>query len=228
MYDVGSLGGSAGTTGASIARMALGATDRAIRLALTLWSHAARGGERRDVHGADVPSDRDLAVEMARGDEAALGRVYDRYATLAYAIALRACGDRADAEEAVVDGFLDLWRASPRFAEDRGTLATWLGIMVRNRAIDRRRQRARRRDHAEAERHDMGSDGPDVALSVDVRSALASLQPRQRAVLELAYFGGLTQREIAARLGIPLGSVKSATWRGLEALRCRLERSDAG
>jgi RNA polymerase sigma-70 factor (ECF subfamily) len=227
IYDVGSLGGSRGTTAASITRVALGAQDRAIRLALILWSHAAPGRERRDARPNDVPADRDLARAMAQGDERALARVYDRYATFAYAVALRACGDRADSEEAVVDGFLDLWRAAPRFAEDRGTLAAWLATMVRNRAIDRRRQRARRCDDGDLDRHDLSSDGPDVALSADIRSAIASLRPRQRAVLELAYFGGLTQREIAVRLGIPIGSVKSATWRGLEALRGRLGGVDA-
>lgn len=186
---------------------------------------SARGPDaEREHEPADAPGpardDAVLIAALANGDEQALATLYDRLAPRAYAIALRISRDDGLAEEIVAEAFVRLWRRADRFEPGRGTPAAWFGEIVRNCAIDELRRRGRRPPEVNVAIAAMrGEDGPDLAEQLTVREAVAALPPRQRAVLELAYFAGLTQRDIAKRTGMPLGTVKSLTWRGLEVLR---------
>lgn len=178
--------------------------------------HAVPSGETV----REPTSDAALMSEVAAGDEQALARLYDRYAPLAYSIALRICGDAASAEEVVTDAFLRLWQSARRFRAG-SEVGPWLSAIVRNRALDELRRAGRM-----VERTTDGEPEPDepvdVPLRLDIAAALGALKARQRQVLQLAYFDGLTQREIAERTGMPIGTVKSLTWRALETLRRRM------
>lgn len=175
------------------------------------------------------PSDGELLARLRLGDDAALGALYDRYGGQAFALALRILGDRGAAEDIVQEAFLAVWRRCATFDSERGSVRAWLFSIVRNAAIDRTRGR---------HRHQLGEVAiddvayrlaaedvwDDVARRIDrenVRRALGTLPPEQRETLELAYFGGLTQVEIAARTGEPLGTIKSRARLGLR----RLERA---
>lgn len=165
-------------------------------------------------------NDAALMSDVAAGDEQALARLYDRYAPLAYSIALRICGEAATAEEVVADAFLRVWQAAPRFREG-SDIGPWLSTIVRNRAFDELR-RAGRMIERTTNGEPATEEPIDVPLRLDVAAALGTLNARQRRVLELAYFDGLTQRQIAERTGMPIGTVKSLTWRALETLRRRM------
>lgn len=164
------------------------------------------------VHGARfamkaAPS-ADLMGRLAAADPAALAEFYDRYAGLVNALALRILRDGADAEDVVQEVFLQAWRQADRFDTARGTPEAWLCTMARSRALDRLRRRvSRREDPDEAAPVTTAAPRNEVALAV--RKALASLSDDQRRALELAYYEGLTQSEIAARLEEPLGTVKT-------------------
>jgi RNA polymerase sigma-70 factor (ECF subfamily) len=166
--------------------------------------------------------------QVAAGDTGGLETLYDRYHTMAYALALRITTETGLAEDVVQDSFLGVWRNASRYAEPKGSVRGWLLAIVRHRAID-----AMRRQRAGVTLGD-GSDDvlpaaltipdiwPEVAGRLDaeqVRQALTALPPAQREVIELAYFDGLTQREIATRTNAPLGTVKSRMRLGLVALR---------
>jgi RNA polymerase sigma-70 factor (ECF subfamily) len=167
---------------------------------------------------------------MAFRDQAALGELYDRYGGLAYSLALRVLGDSGRAEDCVQEAFLKLWNGAARFNPERGSLRTWLVAAVRNRAIDLLRGRgARERQEVEL-RADVGSteSGPDqlAAASLDrtaVRAALADLPPEQRRTVELAYYGGYTQSEIAELMKVPLSTVKGRMRLALEKLASYLK-----
>ena len=177
--------------------------------------------------------DGDLVARAARGDESAIGQLYDRYGTVLYAVAYRIVGQRADAEEVVLEAFAQAWRDAPRFTADRGSVAGWLTMIARSRALDLVRARSRRERiiaTAAADRPDappaMGSFRPDPAGALDheerrrqVREALDTLSPPQRQAIELAYFEGLSQSEIAERLHEPLGTVKTRVRLGMLKLR---------
>ncbi len=183
---------------------------------------------------ADV-TDGALVARAAGGDERALGLLYDRYGAVLYAVAYRVVGGRADAEEVVVDAFAQVWRDAPRFEAGRGSVAGWLTTIARSRALDLVRARSRRERAvgaagAAADRQDappaMGDLLADPAASLDqderrrqVRRALDGLSPSQRQAIELAYFEGLSQSEIAERLQQPLGTVKTRVRLGMEKLR---------
>src|SRR5262245_6372530 len=149
-------------------------------------------------------SDDDLARAMAAGDESALARAYDAHGPLVYALALRVTGRAPEAEEVLQDVFLSLWRSAEKFDRARGSLVGFLTTLARNRAIDRvRARRARPDSPAAADPADAPSaiatpleaaDRSDAATVA--RSALASLPPEERRVLEMAYFDGLSQTEI--------------------------------
>jgi len=195
----------------------------------------------------DLPalSDPDLVLRIRRGDEAALGTLYDRHGRLLYGSVLRFVGDRQLAEEVVQDTFVALWRGADRFDATAGGLAGWLLRIARNRAIDRLRAAARRPALVElAELPGSGTDGWDGAAPMTVasdpsadpavtaerewaralvRTALSTMPEPERITLELAYGHELTQAEIADRLGWPLGTVKSRTRRALASLRTALE-----
>ena len=178
---------------------------------------------------ASVADDADRAVlgRIAAGELSALDELYERYKTMAYSIAYRITSDAALAEDVVQDAFLGAWRNAARYVEGRGSVKTWLLAIVHHRAIDAVR---RRRPTTELpEREDVPPPAlqlPDVwgevsaRLDADtVRGALRVLSDVQREAIELAYFGGLTQVEIAERTGTPLGTVKSRMRLGLLAMR---------
>jgi RNA polymerase sigma-70 factor, ECF subfamily len=172
-------------------------------------------------------ADRAVLAKVADGDLEALEELYDRYKTMAYSIAYRITNDVTLAEDVVQDAFLGAWRNAARYIEGRGSVKTWLLAIVHHRAIDAIR---RRRPTTELpEREEVPSAAftlPDVwaevAAGLDaeaVRGALAALSDVQREAIELAYFGGLTQQEIATRTGTPLGTIKSRMRLGLLAMR---------
>jgi RNA polymerase sigma-70 factor (ECF subfamily) len=196
---------------------------------------------RAGTAAAADPNDADLAdvARLARGEPDALEGLYGRYGTMAYSIALRITGDAGTAEDVVQEAFLGAWRNAARFAQDRGTVRTWLLAIVHLRAIDTLR---RRRATVELPEEGEGALAPqaltlpdiwaDVAALLDrdaIQAALRAIPDRQREALELAYFGGLTQVEISDRLGLPLGTVKSRMRLGLLALRAEMTgHRDAG
>ena len=176
-------------------------------------------------------ADRAALARIAGGELVALEDLYDRYKTMAYSIAYRITNDATLAEDVVQDAFLGAWRNAARYVEGRGSVKTWLLSIVHHRAIDAIR---RRRPTTELPEIDAGLPEaltlPDVWAevsasldSVTVREALVALSDVQREALELAYFGGLTQQEIAERTGTPLGTVKSRMRLGLLAMRRSLE-----
>ena len=171
-----------------------------------------------------------LAAAMAQGDKAALGRLYDLLGRPLYSLALRITGDAAEAQDVVQDVFLQLWHKASDYQPARGSYFSWAATLTRNRALDRVRMRKRRgeivRDSAEdiqpARTDDQLDSGDALWLREKagaVRGALAGLPEEQRTAIELAFFSGLTQQQIAERLGDPLGTVKARIRRGLLRLR---------
>lgn len=172
-----------------------------------------------------------LLRRMAHGDKSALAELYDRFSKPLYATALRIVNDPSEAQDLVHDAFIALWEKAAVFEAHRGTAFSWAVTLVRNRAIDRVRSRRRRADLlAESTPGDLGYQedlaGPaadDSAALGDqaqaVRSAVATLPAEQRRALELAFFSGLTQQEIAHKLSEPLGTVKARIRRALLKLR---------
>ena len=176
-------------------------------------------------------ADRAVLVRVAAGDLHALDDLYERYKTMAYSIAYRITNDATLAEDVVQDAFLGAWRNADRYVTGRGSVKTWLLAIVHHRAIDAVRRR--RPTQELPEREDVPPPQlrlPDVwgevAANLDaaaVRRALAALSDVQREALELAYFSGLTQVEVAERTGTPLGTVKSRMRLGLLAMRQALD-----
>jgi RNA polymerase sigma-70 factor (ECF subfamily) len=177
--------------------------------------------------------DADLIARAAGADERALAELYDRYGQVLYAVAYRIVGQRADAEDVVIDAFAQAWREATRFETSRGSVAGWLTTIARSRALDLVRSRARRERitaASAAERPDsspaMGGRLADPSSGVDlaerrmrVQLALEALSPPQRRAIELAYFEGLSQSEIAALLQEPLGTIKTRVRLGMQKLR---------
>jgi RNA polymerase sigma factor (sigma-70 family) len=179
------------------------------------------------VASAADDADRDVLLRVANGQLDALQELYDTYRTMAYSIALRITSDASLAEDVVQDAFLGAWRNAARYVEGKGSVKTWLLSIVHHRAVDAVR---RRRPTVELpEREDIPPSSltlpdiwPEVAGNLDreeIAAALATLSDVQREAIELAYFGGLTQQEIAARTGTPLGTVKSRIRLGLLSMR---------
>jgi len=173
---------------------------------------------------AGAPPDEELIARVCWREEAALGTIYDRYHRLVYAIALRIVGDRESAEEVVQDVFQAVWQSAGSF-QAGGNFSAWLIGIARHRAIDAtrsRRFRSRAREELlDDERVAGPADGPAELLLLRsvVRAALDELPAAQRRAIELGYYGGLTHVEIAARLGEPVGTVKSRMRMGLLRLR---------
>jgi len=177
-------------------------------------------------------SDDDLLHAVARGDETALGACYDRYRLILFGLILRILHDREEAEDVLQEAFLQVWRRAGDFDEARGRAFTWLVTIARSRALDRLRSAGSRtrlaEEAAQAPRDEVGDAALDALKSEQgtiVRNALAELPEEQRRTLLLAYFEGLTQTEIAARLGDPLGTVKTRMRSGLIKLRELLGQS---
>jgi len=172
-------------------------------------------------------ADRAALTRISSGDLHALDELYDRYKTMAYSIAYRITSDATLAEDVVQDAFLGVWRNAARYLEGRGSVKTWLLSIVHHRAIDavrRRRPTVELPDREEAPPTalQMPDVWGEVSASLDadtVRAALGALSDVQREAIELAYFGGLTQVEIADRTATPLGTVKSRMRLGLLAMR---------
>jgi RNA polymerase sigma-70 factor (ECF subfamily) len=174
-----------------------------------------------------------LVEACAAGDEQALGRLYDRYGKLAYGVAVGVLRDRDLAEDAVQDAFLTVWRQAGGYDRGRGKVATWILTLVHRRAVDRVRRQQRFNElpaelAAAAPRTAVDEVADGVALRSDVRAALRTLSSAEREVLDLAYWGGLTQSQIATALEIPLGTVKTRTFSALAKLRDALRQDFDG
>ena len=175
-------------------------------------------------------SDEALLALCSRADENALGELYDRYGRVAYGLALRIVRDRALAEDAVQEAFLAVWRSAGAFLAEQGKPSTWILTLVHRRAVDLvRREERRRADPLEDTDHPTGEATDEEAwLRAQrqvVQEALRKLPPDQREAIELAYYGGFTQSELAERLGLPLGTIKSRMFTGLKRLRELLAES---
>lgn len=180
--------------------------------------------------------DDELMDRLGRRDIAAFEALYDRYGDLVFSVALRVVGDTYVAEDIAQDVFLRVWRRPEQFDLNRGKFVTWILSVTRNRSIDERRSRGRRLRHESlpaADEDDVipsGNDRDDPALATvialdrqAVRDAMVGLPPEQKLAIQLAYFGGLTQQEIANQLGQPLGTVKTRIRLGMQKMRGALE-----
>src|SRR5262245_7052050 len=179
------------------------------------------------VKGGMASPGEDLIARMAERDTEALARFYDRYAPLAFSLILRIVRDRTDASEVLQDVFWEAWQGAGAYDPARGTPEAWVSTRARTRAIDRVRSLRRRHETFVAPVNEAvvseTEAGPDPAESAELRgamqSALGQLSEPQREAIELAYYAGLTQSEIAARTKQPLGTIKTRIRLGLERLR---------
>ncbi len=175
--------------------------------------------------------DEELVGRVAQGDEQALSELYDRYSRSVYATGVRLLRDFTLAEDLVQDAFINVWRGAGSFDQKRASFATWLYRLTRNRAIDLNRRRGVRPVSAGEEPLRNLSGGPEPEADVDlwdVAGALSRISAEHREVLNLAYFEGLSQREISQRTGVPLGTIKSRTTTALKRLRQALEGASVG
>jgi RNA polymerase sigma factor (sigma-70 family) len=172
-------------------------------------------------------SDEALVALAARSEQSALAELYDRYGRTAYGLALRVLRDQALAEDAVQEAFLTIWRTASKFVPERGKASTWILTLVHRRAVDTVRREQRRR----ADSLDLVAEPAVEGVEEDawlrlqrerVQEALRRLPDAQREALELAYYGGFSQSELAERLGQPLGTIKSRMFTGLSRLREQL------
>jgi RNA polymerase sigma factor (sigma-70 family) len=174
-------------------------------------------------------SDEALVALAARAEESALAELYDRYGRLAYGLALRVLRDPALAEDAVQEAFLGVWRSAATFVPERAKASSWILTLVHRRAVDlvRREERRRVEPLDDEARLDTGGSAADVVwLRLErerVQEALRRLPDHEREALELAYYGGFTQSQLAERLGLPIGTIKSRMFSGLARLRELLE-----
>jgi RNA polymerase sigma-70 factor (ECF subfamily) len=171
-------------------------------------------------------SDEAVVALVARSDEVALGELYDRFGRIAYGLALRVLRDPGLAEDAVQEAFLQIWRGAERFVPERAKASAWIMTLVHRRAVDLvRREERRRADPLEDASAVAGAEGSAEDLAwlrferERVQAALSRLPDQQREALELAYYGGFTQSELAERLGQPIGTIKSRMFAGLTRLR---------
>jgi RNA polymerase sigma-70 factor (ECF subfamily) len=169
-------------------------------------------------------SDEALLVRCSRADDSALGELYDRYGRVAYGLALRIVRDRALAEDAVQEAFLAVWRSSGTYSAAQGKPSTWILTLVHRRAVDVVRREERRRSEPLEDVAQPTGEATDEEAWLRtqrqvVQEALQKLPPDQREAIELAYYGGFTQSELAERLDLPLGTIKSRMFTGLRRLR---------
>lgn len=169
-----------------------------------------------------------LVERMIAGDESALSALYDRYSGMLFAMLVRILRDPQAAEEILQDLFLQLWRGAARFDAGRGSLPAWLMVIGRNRALSRLRTREHREIPEDIEAFPANAVASSVNLEDDaersllmekLRTAMATLPAEQREAVELAYFEGMTQTEIAAHTGSPLGTVKSRVRTAMQSLK---------
>jgi RNA polymerase sigma-70 factor, ECF subfamily len=177
--------------------------------------------------GSDLTqiSDEALVSLVASSDDEALAELYDRFGGVAYGLALRILRDDALAQDAVQDAFLGVWRTADRFLPERAKASTWILTLVHRRAVDLvRRENVRRGEPIEHAPEPAAPETVEGEATLGfqrrvVQEALKGLPPEQREALELAYYGGLTQSQLAERLGQPLGTIKSRMFMGLARLR---------
>jgi RNA polymerase sigma factor (sigma-70 family) len=198
---------------------------REMALALALLPLSARRERRTMSRELAHLSDEALVALVARGDDGALAELYERFGRVAYGLALRVVRDTSLAEDVVQEAFLAVWRSAGRFVAERGKTSTWILTLVHRRAVDLvRREQPRRAEPLEAAPEAATTETTEDAAwlrlqRTRVREALRKLPDQQREALELAYFGGFTQSELADRLGEPLGTIKSRMFSGLARLR---------
>ncbi len=183
---------------------------------------------RKTDMGTEPPDNPHLLIaRIANGDRDAFARFYDRYASLVFTFATRLLQVQSDAEDLLQEVFLQVWRQAGSYSQERGRPEAWLITMTRSRAIDKLRSLRRRDQNTVSSGGTFPVEGSGQVANgtgasearLTVHGALAKLPEAQRMVLELAFFDGLTQSEIAARLGEPLGTVKTRIRAGLERLR---------
>lgn len=185
---------------------------------------------RRPAGYGDVFAEDQIIQRVVEGDQRALADLYDRWARPAFSLARRVCADEGLAEDVVQEVFIAFWRAPGRFDPARGAFGTWLLTLVHHKAVDavRRESAVRRRAVPASEDGEEWSSlpgpGADQAamgavVAGQVRDALCRLPDEQREALALAYYGGFTQREVATLTGVPLGTVKSRMFTGVQRLR---------
>lgn len=197
----------------------------------------------RDVTSLDgkaaEPTDDALMVGLIAGRIAALEALYDRYSALVFSVSLRVLYDWQLAEDVTQEVFLRLWQRPESYDPARGRLLSWLMSVTRNRAIDERRRVSRRQRSEESDEPQFDLRDPDTSIDpvlglalaetrAAVLAAMAGLPVAQRQVIELAYFGGCTQTEIAERTGVPLGTVKTRARLAMRKLREALEQLGQG
>lgn len=180
---------------------------------------------------AAAGADRAAVDRVARGDHDALAELYDRHGRLIYSLAVRIVRDQGEAEDIVQEVFAQVWRQAARYRESRGNVVAWMLNVTRSRAIDRLRRRASRPQDAggEAAVAEIADGAPAVdqqlawaGRAVQIRRALEELPALQRIAIELAFYEGLTHTEVAERLELPLGTIKTRIRQGLLQLRDRL------
>lgn len=198
--------------------------------AVLAWpaSHAWTAMRKRHAH----LSDEALVALVARGDEDALAELYDRVGRIAYGLALRILRDERHAEDAVQEAFLQVWRSAATFRPERAKASTWVLTLVHRRAVDLVRREERRQadpltdDSAAVAAAEQTDEAAWLRFERErVQTALKQLPDLQREALELSYYGGFSQSELAERLGVPLGTIKSRMFSGLARLRELLDES---
>ena len=202
--------------------------DEAVEVALAPpFSMPGRAGASANPETARAePTDGDLLQRVGNGDRSAFELLYRRYARAVLGLALRRLGDRGRAEEAVQETFTSIWRSASSYRPERGPGAPWLYAVARHAIVDRFRARAA--PAAEAPEEASSEPGPAERaetsfVSWRVHRALEELPQTERTVIELAYWGGLSQSEVADYLSVPLGTVKTRTRSGLHRLAGLLE-----
>ena len=193
-------------------------------MALLALSRSTVRGRTGPERGLAHLSDEALVALLARGDENALSELYDRFGAVAYGLALRIVRDASLAEDAVQDAFLTVWRTASRFVAERARARAWILTLVHRRAVDivRREQSRRAGPFTETPEAAGRTAHEEAWLRLErtrVQQALTQLPDQQREAIELAYYGGFTQSELADRLGEPLGTIKSRMFTGLSRLR---------
>ena len=177
--------------------------------------------------GAGVSAEADLLQRIRSGDERAMGELYDRFAPVVYSAALRVLGEPAAAEDVLQEVFIQLWRNPSAFDASRGSLAAWLAVIARHRAIDHVRKRRPETDFEEVV-ISVDPELDDAAARAEaigrIRAVIETMPDEQRSAMEMAFFEGLTHTEIAARTGEPLGTIKTRIRTALIAIRKALVR----
>lgn len=179
-----------------------------------------------ETNGSDVGSDKSLMDRVCLREQQAMTEIFDRYSGLVYSVALRVLKDSGQAEDVAQEIFFQLWRNPGIFSSSRGTLASWLLVVARNRAIDQLRQRRPAEPVDEvvvASAMNLQNDAERSLIMQRVRGIIGDLPEEQQRSLQMAFFDGLSHSEIAEKTGQPLGTVKTRIRSALTSLRKRLE-----